>query len=300
MKPELAPRRWWADNQTATVTQLWVGVMGESVELKAFRAEMHRRALLTTSINKRMSILIRCETALGHRLIDATTDELCDWLDAHKLVARSRYSYISHLASFWRWALIEERANRNPTLKLTRPKMRRSLPRPVSTADLRLLIDQARSKQLVAMICLAAFAGLRCIEIAGLDAGDIMEHLVPPVLVVTHGKGDKPRVQPMPAPIINALRAHGVPAHGPIFRSRHGDRYTAAMISHLLRSHMHNCGVIASGHQLRHAYGTEVYRRSHDLRLTQEMLGHQSPSTTAGYVAWAADEAAAVVDRLFT
>lgn len=272
----------------------------ESVELREFRAEMVRRALLATSINKRISILIRCETALDHPLIEATTDELRDWLDAHKLVARSRYSYISHLASFWRWALIEERAIRNPTLKLTRPKMRRTLPRPVSTDDLRLLIDQAPSKQVRAMVCLAAYAGLRCIEIATLDAGDIMEHLSPPVLVVTHGKGDKPRIQPMPAPIINALRSHGIPAHGPIFRDRHGNRFTASMVSHMLRSHMHNCGVIASGHQLRHSFGSEVYRRTHDLRMTQELLGHASPAPTAGYAAWAQDQAAEIVDELFT
>lgn len=275
-------------------------MQSESVELREFRAEMVRRALLATSINKRISILVRCETALDHPLIDATTDELRDWLDAHKLVARSRYSYISHLASFWRWALIEERATRNPTLKLTRPKMRRTLPRPVSTDDLRLLLDQAPSKQVRAMICLAAFAGLRCIEIATLDAGDVMGHLSPPVLVVTHGKGDKPRVQPMPAPIIDALRSHGIPAHGPIFRDRHGNRFTASMISHMLRSHMHHCGVIASGHQLRHSFGSEVYRRSRDLRMTQELLGHASPATTAGYTAWAQDQAAEIVDELFT
>lgn len=273
----------------------------ESMELREFRAEMGRRSLMPTSINKRISILARCETAIDHPLIDATTEELRDWLDAHRLLARSRYSYISHLASFWRWALIEERATRNPTLRLSRPKMRRSLPRPVSRDDFLYVLDQAPTKELRAMIALAGYAGLRCIEIAMLDASDIMEHLDPPVLIVLHGKGDKPRVQPMPAPMISALRAHGVSAHGPIFRDDDGRQVTAGRVSHLLRSHMHNCGVIASGHQLRHAYGTEVYNRSgNDLRMTQELLGHASPATTAGYVAWAQERAAAVVDELFT
>lgn len=272
----------------------------DSVELREFRVEMGRRALLVTSINKRISILSRCEKALGHPLIDATTDELRDWLDGHRLLARSRYSYISHLASFWRWALIEERATRNPTLRLTRPKMRRSLPRPVSRDEFLHVLDQAPTKELRAMIALAGYAGLRCIEIATLDASDIMEHLDPPVLVVAHGKGDKPRVQPMPAPIIDALRAHGVAAHGAVFRGDGGEQLTAGRVSHLLRSHMHNCGVMKSGHQLRHAYGTEVYRRSRDLRMTQELMGHASPATTAGYTAWAQDQAAEIVDELFT
>lgn len=275
--------------------------MVQSDELREFRAEMVRRSLLATSIDKRISILARCEMAIGHPLIDATTDELRDWLDAHKLVARSRYSYISHLASFWRWALIEERATRNPTLRLTRPKMRRSLPRPVSRDDFLYLLDQAPTKQLRAMIALAGYAGLRCIEIAQLDAGDIMESLDPPVLVVEKGKGDKPRVQPMPVPLIDALHSLGFTAHGAVFRGEDGAQLTAGRVSHLLRSHMHNCGVIASGHQLRHAYGTEVYRRSsNDIRMTQDLLGHASPATTAGYAAWAQDKAAAVVDTLFT
>lgn len=273
---------------------------GWSVEMREFRAEMVRRSLLTTSIDKRISILTRCETALGHPLIDATTDELRDWLDAHKLVARSRYSYISHLASFWQWALIEELATRNPTLRLTRPKMRRSLPRPVSRDDFLHVLDQAPTKQLRAMIALAGYAGLRCIEIATLDACDIMEHLDPPVLVVEHGKGDKPRVQPIPAPLIDALHALGIAAHGAVFRDDDGTQLTAGRVSHLLRSHIHACGILASGHQLRHAYGTEVYRRSGDLRMTQELMGHSSPATTAGYTAWAQDRAASVVDSLFT
>lgn len=273
----------------------------ESVELREFRVEMGRRSLLATSIDKRISILVRCETAMGHPLIEATTDELRDWLDAHKLVARSRYSYISHLASFWRWALIEERATRNPTLRLTRPKMRRSLPRPVSRDDFLRVLDQAPTKQLRAMVALAGYAGLRCIEIARLDASDIMEHLDPPVLVVAKGKGDTPRVQPMPVALIDALRAHGVSAHGAVFRDEVGTQVSAGRVSHMLREHIHACGVEASGHQLRHAYGTEVYRRSgNDLRMTQEMLGHQSPATTAGYTAWSPDKAASVVDTLFT
>lgn len=271
-----------------------------SIDLREYQLEMDRRSLRQGSIDKRLSVLVRCEIAVGHPLVEATTDELRKWLDGRTLNAKTRYSYISHLASFWRWALAEERATKNPTLRLTRPKLRRSLPRPISTEDLRVLIDQAPTATIRAMITLAGYAGLRCMEIAGLDAGDVMEHGTPPALIVAHGKGDRPRVVPISSPIISALRSHGVPPYGPVFRDELGDALPPWKVSHILRDHMHACGVTGSAHQLRHAFGTEVYRRSHDLRLTQELMGHSSPATTAGYTAWAQDHAASVVDTLFT
>lgn len=271
-----------------------------SIELREYHAEMVRRALRPGSIDKRMSVLVRCELAVGHPLVDSVTEELRDWLDGHNLCAKTRYSYISHLASFWCWAMIEERSTRNPTLRLTRPKLRPGLPRPIPTDDLAMLIDQAPTADLRAMIVLAGHAGLRCMEIAGINSSDVMENLRPPVLLVAHGKGDKPRVIPISTSTVAALRAHGVPPYGPLFRDLHGNALQPWKVSHMLRTHMHNCGLNASAHQLRHAFGSEVYRRSGDLRMTQELMGHSSPSTTAGYTAWAQDRAALVVATLFT
>jgi len=271
-----------------------------SSELHEYRDELGRRALRQTSIDKAMSVLVRVEHALGHPLIDATTLELRDWLDKLDLAAKTRYAYISHLSSFWRWALAEERVTKNPTIRLSRPKLRPGLPRPVPPNDLALLLAMAPNAEMRAMITLAAHAGLRCMEIAALRSDEIMQHINPPVLVITHGKGDKPRIVPISEATIEALRAHGIPAYGPLFHDARGKAYTPARVSHELRDHMHACGVEASAHQLRHAFGTEVYRRSGDLRLTQELMGHSSPSTTAGYTAWSQDRAASVVATLFT
>jgi integrase/recombinase XerC len=138
-------------------------------------------------------------------------------------------------------------------------------------------------------------------EIAGLNSGDVLEHLEPAVIVVTHGKGDKPRVIPVAPVVITALHAHGLSAYGPVFRDEFGDALKPWKISQMLRAHMYGCGVNASAHQLRHSYGTEMYRRSGgDLRMVQDLMGHASPVTTAGYAAWDQNKAAAVVATLFT
>jgi site-specific recombinase XerD len=268
--------------------------------LVEYRRECVRNAHQPSSIDKRMNLLIRTERGVGKPLIEATVIDLRGWLDAHRLHPRTIYSYISHWASFWRWALLEEHCHVDPTIRLTRPKVRIGLPRPISTPDLAHLLDVAPSAELRAMIFLAGHAGLRCMEIAGIDGPEIMDHREPPVVVVMHGKGDRQRIVPMGSELVQALRIHGIPRSGPLFRKPDGDRYPAWGISHLLRAHMHGCGVDASAHQLRHAYATAVYRKSGgDLRMTQELLGHASPSTTSIYVAWSQERAAKVVDGLY-
>lgn len=271
-----------------------------SALLGEFRRECVRRAHQPSSIDKRMSLLLRTEAGIGKRLIEADTADLRGWLDGRKLHPRTVYSYISHWASFWRWAILEGHADVDPTLRLTRPKLRVGLPRPISTPDLEVLIAEAGTDELRGMLYLAAHAGLRCMEIAGIDGPEVMDHRDPPVVVVVNGKGGKQRIVPMGQELVAALRGHGIPRSGPLFRTVSGERYKPWQISHILRAHMHDCGVDASGHQLRHAYATAVYRKSGgDLRMTQELLGHASPATTAIYTAWSQEAAAKVVDGLY-
>jgi integrase/recombinase XerC len=68
---------------------------------------------------------------------------------------------------------------------------------------------------------------------------------------------------------------------------------SVAMIKYL-----RDIGVDATGHQLRHWFATSIYEATHDIRLTQELLGHQSPTTTAIYVAFSSVDAAAAVASL--
>jgi site-specific recombinase XerD len=69
-------------------------------------------------------------------------------------------------------------------------------------------------------------------------------------------------------------------------------------VSHLAADYLHDCGIPATLHQLRHRFGTEVYRVDHDLRLVQELLGHRDPATAALYTKIVQADAAAVVEQL--
>lgn len=271
-----------------------------SQALTMHRRDMLRRGLAAGSIDKRMSVLGRCEYAIGRPLIEATTDELERWVDGHRVQPRTVYAYVSHLSSFYRWAQLVDLIDHDPTVRLIRPKMRVGLPRPISTPDLMEIVKSAPNAEVAAMVYLAGHAGLRCMEIAALDGPEVMDHRKPPVLFIANGKGGKQRVIPVGTQLVDALRLHGIPHTGPVFRKRNGERYQPWGISHVLRTHMHACGVAASAHQLRHTYATEVYRQSGgDLRMTQELLGHSSPTTTSIYTAWSQERAADVIQTLY-
>lgn len=273
--------------------------MREHDLLAEHERDCERRALQRSSIIKRMSILRRVTVELDKPLRSISFTELRDWTDRLKIGPKSKYTYLSHLHAFYEWAIREGLLEVDPTVRIVRPKLRPGLPRPIATVDLEHLIASA-TLEVSAMVHLAAFAGLRCMEIAALDAPEIMFTAEPPAVLVLNGKGGRSRVVPMGATLIEALRGHGVPHFGPVFRRDNGDRYPAYTISHILRTHIHACGVQASGHQLRHAFATAVYRSSGgDLRMTQELLGHASPSTTAIYAAWSQERAAEVVDGLY-
>ena len=185
----------------------------------------------------------------------------------------------------------------DPTEGIDRPKLPRNVPRPISDADLALALTQAPPRTR-AMIALGAFEGMRCKEIAGLAREDILEHEDPPIIVITHGKGNRQRVVPLNEYVEIALRSYGLPRRGPVFRKLDGTALKPWTVGQTIGQFFRDVGIDATPHQLRHAFASRVYRETTDLRLTQELLGHASPATTSIYVQWNSRKAAEVVRKL--
>jgi integrase/recombinase XerC len=244
-----------------------------------------RRNLAPGTIDKRSSVARRLTAHAECNLVDVTTDQIEAWLDSRSTSARTRYTDISHVSAFFRWAIREELAESDPTARIDRPKVNVGIPRPIDTDDLRYALRQSPSPQMTAMLHLAAFAGLRCAEIANLGAEDFHGDLM-----LVHGKGGKDRVVPAHPLIVAAVRALTPPAYGPLFDM------LPWQVSHAIRRHLRDCGVTASAHQLRHWFATTAYEASgSDLRMVQELLGHSSPTTTAIYTRWSRSRSVDVV-----
>ena len=139
-----------------------------------------------------------------------------------------------------------------------------------------------------AWLVLAAWAGLRAMELAALRREDVHEHDDPPMLVVRDGKGQKGRAVPLSRLVLDELApildAHDS-AHPWLFPSRldHRRSVSAGTVSNLANEHLRSLGNPDTLHSLRHRFASELYRVTLDLRLCQEMLGHASPATTAIY-----------------
>jgi len=219
-----------------------------------------------------------------------TTAAIEGWLDDRHLGARSRYTYIGAIAGFHKWALENGHTTNDPSIGVVRPKLPRRYPRPARTADLVEAIEHA-SLRMRAWLCLAAYSGLRCKEIAGLRVDDVFLDQKPPVFHLRETKGDKDRVVPIAEEVLRALEAYAMPVAGFVFPALtpQGRPTKRALrphqVSDEINKYLHGRGIAATAHQLRHWFGTELYRRTRDLKLVAELMGHAKVETTSLYVA---------------
>lgn len=233
---------------------------------------------------------------LGGSFCELTSADLEAWLDAVPRGPRTRTNYLSCMTCFYRWAISAGHTDENPAAKIDRPRLPRSLPRPIGRTDLAVAVATA-TPMVRAWLCLAALAGLRCQEIAGITREDVWDQEEQPMLFVRDGKGGSERTVPLHPDALDALRQCGMPRFGPIFRNN-GRPYHPNRVSRIGNDHLHSLGIESTMHQLRHRFGTDVQALGKDIRVTQELMGHQSPQSTAIYTAVNPVHATAVVNLL--
>lgn len=246
-----------------------------------------RRNLRHSTIVQRQYALSRFRRWLHPGdMLKVDLDDLVAFLD-RRMTPEARAVEGSHLKGFYRWAHMTGLISEDPTVNLIRPKIQRRLPRPIPTVELRRAIDEAPD-HIRPMLMLASMCGLRACEIAGLRRQDVLDTQDPAVLVVLDGKGGKQRVIPMPDELVAEFRTWAVAPRGPVIPRRDGKlgHNEAWTICAHANKYLRGAQISHSLHTLRHWYGTAIYQASQDLRLTQELMGHASPVTTAGYAAW--------------
>lgn len=253
-----------------------------------------RRELRATYIAEIGCTLRRLERAIGPLEL-ATEPLLEDWWANLTICPGSRVTYAAHLSSFYGWLVRQRVRDDDPTERLVRPRLQRRIPRPISDASLRRALAQARAPMSI-WLSLAAYMGFRACEIATLRFEDIRSDLG--VVMIRDGKGGKQRIVPLHPAVALLLAPAAGTEIGPVFRNAKGGTLIANTVSQRANRYLHDMGIPETLHQLRHWFGTSVYRQSRDIRLTQELMGHASPITTAGYAAWAPEEAANVVGAL--
>lgn len=236
-------------------------------------------------------------TYLGpERLATATHDDLTAWRAQLDVADTSVRNYVAAIKGFYSWAHAAGHTS-DPAARIPIPPPKRRYPRPIRDEALENAIMRA-SGHVRLWLVLAGYAGLRCCEIAALQADDVQLHADVPHIIVK-GKGGKERVIPLSTYVRLELEAGRLPTRGPAFPRRTGSRpgpVLARTVSAVGNRHLRACGYPETMHQLRHRFGTRTYQVSLDLRAVQDLMGHAHPETTALYAAFSPTAAIAAVD----
>ncbi|MEL7472453.1 MAG: tyrosine recombinase XerC [Planctomycetota bacterium] len=209
---------------------------------------------------------------------------------------------IATLRSFYKWAERRNFSATNPMTMIRTPRQAKRLPKAITIEQVEKLLTAPNPNDVLglrdrAMLETLYSTGIRVSELVGLDhrdldaAGESMR---------VRGKGKKERLVPLGVHALDAIRnyiemAKGDPRFGPmlnsddtsvpLFFNKHGGRLSSRSVRRKLDKYLKQCGLdpAISPHTLRHSFATHLLDNGADLRSVQELLGHQSLSTTQVY-----------------
>ena len=210
-------------------------------------------------------------------ILTATEDDLVAFVGNPNWGPEARKSARSALRGLYAWAHRRGVIDENPAAYLRAIRVPAGRPRPVPEPLVRQVFDNCDNDEQTLIVMLAAYAGLRVSEIAGLRSDAVTGY----GLRVT-GKGGKTRIIPVHPTVAAPLAAHIRKQSGqwvfpsPVRDGHVGYDYIYKRIKAALPPGF-------TPHQLRHRFATQAYKGTHDLRAVQELLGHSSPNTTVRY-----------------
>ena len=224
-------------------------------------------------------------------------EKFVQWISELGMTITSQSRIISGLRSFYAYCYMEQIITANPTALLETPKQKRALPDTLSFEEIESIIakidlskpEGGRNKAILETLY---SCGLRVSELVNLRISCL--HLdIGFVRVI--GKGDKERLVPIGSDAIkyinmykNDIRVHINIKPGQediLFLNRRGSKLTRVMIFVMLKELAKKAGIVKniSPHTFRHSFATHLVEGGADLRAVQEMLGHESITTTEIY-----------------
>lgn len=241
---------------------------------------------------------------LLHNLIKSPAEvELKDlqlftkWVAELGMTAASQARMISGIRTFYKYCSLEQVVNNDPTVLLEAPRLKRALPDVLSPEEIEEIINQldlskpegGRNKAILETLY---SCGLRVSEVVNLRLSQLFLDVG---FIRVIGKGDKERLVPIGSSAIKFINIyrHDIRVHTPIkkgqedflFLNRRGSKLTRVMIFLMLKELVKKAGITKhiSPHTFRHSFATHLVEGGADLRAVQEMLGHESITTTEIY-----------------
>src|SRR5688500_4650464 len=219
------------------------------------------------------------------------------WVTELGMTGHSQARIISGLRSFYKYCLLEQISKKDPTVLLEAPKLKRSLPDVLSLEEIETMIDKSdlskpeggRNKAILETMY---SCGLRVSEVVNLKMSQLYLDVG---FIRVLGKGDKERLVPIGRSAtkyikiyMKDIRVHISVKKGNediLFLNKRGQKLSRVMIFYIIRDLAKQVGIkkTVSPHTFRHSFATHLVEGGADLRAVQEMLGHESITTTEIY-----------------
>lgn len=221
-------------------------------------------------------------------------------LDDHNYSAATLARKIATLRSFYRWLEKTRHVATNPMLLIRTPRQNKRLPKAIDVDQVERLLSAPDPSDLLgardrAILETLYSTGIRVSELVGINRPDVD---VEDRAMVVQGKGRRERLVPLGTHALAAINHYvemltadprgqfeGDIADAPLFINKHGTRLSTRSVRRKVSKYLEKVGLDPdiSPHTLRHSFATHLLDNGADLRSVQELLGHQSLSTTQVY-----------------
>lgn len=274
--------------------------------IKGFKAYLQlEKSLSSNSIEAYLRDIEKLTSYLQTNQINATPSELTlqqlqqfiNFIAQLGLAATSQARIVSGIKNFYKFCLLEQIISNNPAALLEAPKTKRTLPDVLTFTEIEQLIsaidlskpEETRNK---AMLETLYSCGLRVSELVNLKISCLFFE---DEFIRVIGKGNKERIVPIGSDAIKyidiyfkTMRVHQNIANGYedfVFVNRFGKSLSRVMIFYIIKDLAVKAGIkkTISPHTFRHSFATHLIEGGADLRAVQEMLGHESITTTEIY-----------------
>ncbi|MDX5321965.1 MAG: site-specific tyrosine recombinase XerD [Bacteroidota bacterium] len=275
-------------------------------DLKGFKAYLKlEKSLSANSLEAYVHDVEKLTQFLELQEIDKTPGEILPeelraflrWVSELGLAAASQARILSGIRAFYKYLLMEDLITKDPTELLEAPKLGRKLPDTLDYAEIEMLLDAIdrstpEGERNRAMLEVLYSCGLRVSELITLQISNIYPE---EQFIRITGKGDKERLVPIGTSALKHIllylqqvRVHiqPDPKHvDTVFLNKRGKGLTRVMIFTIIKNLAKQVGLKKniSPHTFRHSFATHLVEGGADLRAVQQMLGHESITTTEIY-----------------
>lgn len=256
--------------------------------------KFERRVSVNTIDSYGENLLLLCETA-KKEVINLKKNDIKKFLDNVDATPRTKAHYLTVFNSFYKYLVFMDKIDVNPCDGIKSPRLEKKLPNYLTSDEIDKLFDLRLTKPIdyrnKALLEVIYATGARISEVISLELNQIdFEECVIKVM----GKGKKERIIPLGNTALNSLyiyisnyRAFLVKNDtcNYVFLNKNGTKISRQGVFKILKELANNAGIKKeiSPHTLRHSFATNLLNNGADLRVIQELLGHENLETTEIY-----------------